>query len=599
MKYDRKEIIYLTTDEVHPSPFNARKHFDEAGLRELAISIQAKGILQPILVRPRPDDGYEIIAGHRRYRAAGMTPEFTMLPCIVSDVSDDEAIEIMITENLQRKDISPMEEAEGFMQLADMKNMDVHDIAARIGKSPSYVAQRLKLNSLISEIQDIVHMGKLRIKDAMIIAGLSADNQKELFDGGLYRALNSEDNEFIEIDQWHFRQFHGELDEAPFDILDPTIIESAGACDTCQFNTANHMLLMPDAKHICQNLKCFKEKSNLYYDREVQRAVDDPTTACITGMWSMHGEKELQGIAKKVGALEYQQYNQRETPAPPDREVYFEGLDDSSDFDSEADYQEELKDAEDRYAEALIDYEKEKVEFANDLSSGKLIKAFVLGGSDKGKYTYIELKKGVKKSLVAASTNGQNGSTEAADIKSEIERIRDREKRAKELDDAKIWESIFPMIDPMKLVHDKYEVALSDAEMKAIAAAIFKKLDYIHRADFKKYFRAKEVMGVLEYQGGFPYHISITSMLRFFYLSELSPAQVSGKIKGEPALVKAVLEEWYPEKIQVIESNQAEYAKKRAEKVAKRISNLQEKLKTLKAPAPKAKSKSSKKAVEA
>ena len=196
------EIRKIPLSLVSPSPMNPRKTFDEDELQELADNIEKQGLLQPITVRPIADkkqfavvDGnadfhpeYEIICGERRFRAfcklsdkwremdcvapKGETYDrFSEISAIVREMNDEEAFDAMITENLQRKDVDPIEEAFAFGQLIQ-KGKTAEEIAARFGKSIRFVQDRVKLNNLIPELMLAVRDDKMSISAAMIIAKL-------------------------------------------------------------------------------------------------------------------------------------------------------------------------------------------------------------------------------------------------------------------------------------------------------------------------------------------------------------------------------------------------------------------------------------------
>ncbi|MGD9739688.1 MAG: ParB/RepB/Spo0J family partition protein [Bauldia sp.] len=146
---------------VSANPHNPRKSFDADELDNLASSIREKGIVQPILVRPAgTQGGYEIIAGERRWRAA-QRAGLHDVPVIVHDVSDKEALELAIVENVQRSDLNPMEEASGYQQLIDAFGYTQGDLADVIGKSRSHVANTLRLLKLPDAVQGYVRDGKL------------------------------------------------------------------------------------------------------------------------------------------------------------------------------------------------------------------------------------------------------------------------------------------------------------------------------------------------------------------------------------------------------------------------------------------------------
>lgn len=158
-----KNIVSLALADIQPSTYNPRKRFDEAALAELAASIRRQGVLQPIGVRPVADTGrFEIIFGERRYRASLMA-EQAEIPAIVLDVSDEEAQEMAVTENLQREDVSPMEEANAYQKLIENGRHDVPSLAVQFGKSENYIRTRLKFLSLIPEIAELLEADELTV----------------------------------------------------------------------------------------------------------------------------------------------------------------------------------------------------------------------------------------------------------------------------------------------------------------------------------------------------------------------------------------------------------------------------------------------------
>src|ERR1700729_3087882 len=132
------------------SKTNPRRIFEDNALKELAESIRTQGVLSPLLVRPVTEQGFEIVAGARRYRAAQMA-EVATVPVRIKNLTDAEALEAQLIENLQRRDVHPMEEANGFRALLNLEEpkYSIEQIAARTGKSPAYVAGRLRLTELV------------------------------------------------------------------------------------------------------------------------------------------------------------------------------------------------------------------------------------------------------------------------------------------------------------------------------------------------------------------------------------------------------------------------------------------------------------------
>jgi ParB family transcriptional regulator, chromosome partitioning protein len=156
-----------------PNPRNPRRNFSEAELNELAGSIKQHGVIQPIVVRPvkGAHDRYEIIAGERRWRASQLAG-LHEVPIVPADVSDSDALEIAIIENVQREDLNPLEEAQGYHALADEFKRSQDDIARIAGKSRSHVANMMRLTKLPSEVQAYIASGQLSAGHARALIGV-------------------------------------------------------------------------------------------------------------------------------------------------------------------------------------------------------------------------------------------------------------------------------------------------------------------------------------------------------------------------------------------------------------------------------------------
>jgi ParB family transcriptional regulator, chromosome partitioning protein len=154
-------------ESLHANSFQPRTIFDEQALKELADSISEHGIMQPILVRPSPEDpdSYEIIAGERRWRAA-QKARLHQVPVVIRSLSDLEALELALIENIQREDLSPVDEAKGFRRLMDDFGHRQEDIAKTVGKSRPYVANLLRLLTLPAAVQDMLNEGQLSVGHA-------------------------------------------------------------------------------------------------------------------------------------------------------------------------------------------------------------------------------------------------------------------------------------------------------------------------------------------------------------------------------------------------------------------------------------------------
>ena len=177
----------LPLDLVQRNPGQPRKHFNESELTELANSIRAHGVLQPILVRPIPGGRYEIVAGERRWRAA-QRAGLHAIPAVVRELDEVEVLEIAIIENVQRTDLNPIEEAQGFQALMDRFGRTQQDIADVVGKSRPHIANMLRLLALPEELQDMVRDGRLTAGHARAI--LTAPDPRALAKRAISEGLN-------------------------------------------------------------------------------------------------------------------------------------------------------------------------------------------------------------------------------------------------------------------------------------------------------------------------------------------------------------------------------------------------------------------------
>lgn len=174
-----EEVVYLYLDDIIPNRFQPREVFDEKPLKELAVSIKEHGVIQPIIVR-KVEDKYEIIAGERRYKASALAG-LTKIPAIVRDLDDKETSKVALLENLQRKNLNPVEEAKTYQKILELDQMTQDELAKTMGKSQSAVANKLRLLALPDEIQEALLKEKISERHARSLLNLEgAEKQKEM-----------------------------------------------------------------------------------------------------------------------------------------------------------------------------------------------------------------------------------------------------------------------------------------------------------------------------------------------------------------------------------------------------------------------------------
>jgi ParB family chromosome partitioning protein len=165
----------IAIEEVHPSREQPRKLFDEGRIEELASSIRAQGVIQPLVVRKRESGGYELIAGERRWRAA-QRAGLHAVPAVIRDVAPTRAFEMAMVENLQREDLNPIEEASGYQRLISELGYTQESLAARVGKDRTTITNALRLLRLPEEVRDLVVAGRVSMGHARALLGLDSND---------------------------------------------------------------------------------------------------------------------------------------------------------------------------------------------------------------------------------------------------------------------------------------------------------------------------------------------------------------------------------------------------------------------------------------
>ena len=183
-----KQIQDIELDKIVPNRYQPRREFSDDSIKELAETLDKDGLLQPIVVREDGEDHYEIIAGERRYRAA-KSLNWETIPAIVNNMNDDQAASLALIENLQREDLNPIDEAKAYTNLMKLNDLTQTALAKDMGKSQSYVANKLRLLKLDDDVQKDLIEGKITARHGRALLNLSNDDQervlKEIEDKGL------------------------------------------------------------------------------------------------------------------------------------------------------------------------------------------------------------------------------------------------------------------------------------------------------------------------------------------------------------------------------------------------------------------------------
>lgn len=155
---DSSEVRMISIEAISPNPYQPRREFSQEALSDLSASIQARGVLQPVLIRPLGEGKYELVAGERRLRASKMA-QLTEIPTLVREMTDQESLAIALIENLQREDLNAVEEALGYQQLQQQFGLSQEELARQVGKSRSAVANALRLLNLPEDVQKAIQQG--------------------------------------------------------------------------------------------------------------------------------------------------------------------------------------------------------------------------------------------------------------------------------------------------------------------------------------------------------------------------------------------------------------------------------------------------------
>lgn len=174
---DTGRVMDISIDEISPNPWQPRRDFDEESLNALASSIRENGLIQPVVVRKKKDGTYELAAGERRWRAAKMAG-LTVIPAISKEYDDRSMAEMALVENLQRKDLNPVDEGMAYRKLMDEYGLTQENISQKVGKSRPYVANMVRLLDLPEEVKNFLSKGQLTAGQARPLLGLESDAEK-------------------------------------------------------------------------------------------------------------------------------------------------------------------------------------------------------------------------------------------------------------------------------------------------------------------------------------------------------------------------------------------------------------------------------------
>ncbi len=368
----------LDITTVHPSADNHRKTFNDASLQELAESIREVGVLQAIAVRPRTEGGYEIIYGERRYRASLLAGAKTIKGTVYNNITDDEAEDMSLSENLQREEVRPTEEAKAFKRLLEKGRYDIYSLAGRFGRSEKYIYTRLKLNELYAPIGELLDNDTITISVAEEISTYEPAIQKDVYEEHL--KTDSRDNwtgYTLNLFKRHFEKcYTTDLEQYKFDKTE---------CKACVHNAANYNLF---AEHNgcghCTNRKCLETKNAAHVAKETEKLLkSDPKLVVARPYYGSRNDMALQKLDKKGHEIKELDYNvsAREFPKAPEAPK-------KEQYTQPKEYEQAVQ-AFERRNEAYA----QQVEELNRKKEEGRIKTYVKVGQTEPELCYVEINK--------------------------------------------------------------------------------------------------------------------------------------------------------------------------------------------------------------
>lgn len=572
---------HVPLTEIVISPLNYRKYFDAKALEQFAVNLATHGVITPVMLRPMPSGNYELIVGERRYRGSLMAGLQT-IPAMIKDLSDDLVNEIQLAENLQRENPHPFHEAQAVSRM-QQTGKSVEEIAARLGKSKTFVYSRIKLSGLIEPLQDMFLANKASVQEACEIATLSPQSQYEFYEE---HCSDWQDDDFELPGSYAVNRFRYDLTRAPFDIKDKNLVAEKGACTTCPLNSATLKTLFPEMAReaICSGGECYHNKCLRHYARQIAEAAATlPPQALVYS-----NSNFFEQVAPVIDSIEnlkdlprFSKWGVRElvAPTPPEKQDYIETDKQTEYFNEEG------------YGLALDEYNSELDEYHAGINNGETLSGllitekdvrFILFAHPQQQQPEPQTVRVTAKEIQAAI---KEGTITAEMIDAEIARIHEREGRYQEIDRDKVQTQMHTQFLE-RFGQPGNNQQLTQADTVAVRLIVFQSLDYHFRREVTD---ALALDGQSLYEEHFYQTLAGLSDAQFAYMLRMAVAGNSDSkrpdnINGwclETVAQAAGLD------VDAIKAAQQEIADTRKERVEQRVKDLEkkkEKLKQVKLP---------------
>lgn len=550
-------LVFIELSHTQESDLNPRKEFNDEALHELTESIRELGLIQPITVRPisvaaphargkkKAAAGYEVICGARRFRAC-LAAGLKTIPASVRELTDEQAMELMVTENLQRKDVNPAEESDAFQFMIKSMKYSVEDVAARIGKPTSYVVRRLQLQRLIPELYSDLKKDALGIGHAELISRVPLEAQRNWMSSVFHNQYHGAGT-VSDLRTWLKRNVEHKLADGGFDIEDAVLIDDAGACTSCLRNSAFATNLFPDQANeaICHDSICYKAKQAATFTRKVIEAIEDPEVYLLDGSFSA-GDP----VVKKVRdeghtVLKYMEDFEAHRKPTLYRIANWTP--------------EQEEEAKERHDRAMGEYHRM-------IPTWK--QGFYLAGNDRGEYVYITLKHTRR----AAAADGDD----ATEISIKISELNAKITRGAQLDVEKIHKrAIDALKDDAWIFGYRAESKLTQTEKDGFRLLAYDALSY----ELKK--KANKELGLnAEYPSDSDIYRALLAadqdLWHYILRNALLSKYAVGNLYGfNPMVVQGLAEDYLPVKFEEIRQEQEDIAEKRDAKLKLQIEELE------------------------
>jgi len=566
----------ISLDLVDLSPDNYRIYFCPVALNELATDMTLHGMISPVTVRPMPTGRYELVVGERRIRAARIAT-LEIIPAVIKELTDEQAEEMRLSENLQRENPHPMDEANriGKMQ---REGKTIAQIAERLSKSKTFIYARLKLSALILPLQELFFAEKLSLSEAMEIAALAPSSQEEIFER---HCIDWQEENFTTHSfKYIIGRYKYDLSDAPFDVQDSQLIPQAGACSTCPFNSATLISLFPEMAEdaICTNKACYHSKCLTATKNEVLQVVENfaPLAIIYSGSLSEENQIIVDSLDQTAGLPQYSTCEVMVLPPPtmPDQQDYTDE-DDGESFDQIG------------YDLAMQEYNEDLSAFNERTASGEFSKGLYFHSFGAIAVLFTERHSNTKQAPQKATAKQvqeaiKQGTQTTELLQGEVSRLHARESRAKQIDREKVQLNLHQhFCDATSTV--EISNPANSADLAAARLLVYQSLKYEAKSRIDKSLLVDEnLTRITDPEKVYQKLASLTEseyalMIRLAVCGQ-GESKIPTNISGI-ALYQLAVESSLD--VQQIENKQAKIAKQRLKKLKPRLKDLETRIKRM------------------